>query len=382
MSVATGRHRRTRRAALHTCAKGGLLGCVIGRPLLSLHGALGLLLLLLASTSGASAATLAVRGDQFLLDGQSLKLWGVRTASASQTEESTRHLIAQLDDYARHGINAVAVFYQGSSGGYSNPFSADGGEIDPGHRARMAEIIAACDRHGMVVIVGIFYQRSEFLRTPAAWENAVRTVTRTLKPHRNIIVNIANEQNSSLYKDSNGVFDIGDPARMAALCDIVHAEDPQRLVGGGGYDHAKNIALGRSRSVDVLLFDTNGPEDSGALFDRFIAAGVTGKPVVNVEQFGAYSGKAEFPRVPGVFTDANKRLFLREVDAARARRGLSTFFFDTRWVQGGGSGYANRYDLGGDGTAENPGFRWYAEAVRDAANALRKQDAGRRVIVD
>ncbi len=313
------------------------------------------------------AAEVTRDGARLIVDGKPVKLWGVRTASASQNPEATAHLLAQLDDYQRHGLNAVTVFYQGSSGGYSNPFSGDGTVLDPAHHARMVEIISACDRRNLVVIVGLFYQRSEFFRTPAAWEAAVRTATRLLRPHRNVILNLANEQNSSLYRDSNPIFDLGDPARLIALCDLVHAEDPKRLVGAGGYDHAKNITLGQSRSVDVLLFDTNGPEDSAALYDRFVAAGVKAKPIVNVEQFGAYSAKPDFPPRAGVFTAANKALFLREIEAARTRPGLHTFFFDVRWLQGTGHGQIeNRYDLGGDGTEASPGWRWYAEAVRDA----------------
>lgn len=316
------------------------------------------------------AATITVAGNGFLLDGKPMKLWGVRTASASQSAAATAHLLAQLDDYRRHGLNAVTVFYQGSSGGYSNPFSADGSAIDPAHHARMVEIVEGCAARGMVVIVGLFYQRSEFFRTAAAWENAVRTATRALRPHRNVILNLANEQNSALYQDSNPIFDLGNPAVLIRLCDVVHAEDPQRLVGAGGYDHVKNIALGLSSSVDVLLFDTNGPEDSRALHDRFVAAGVKDKPLVNVEQFGAYSAKPDFPRVAGVFTSDNRALFLREVEAARALPGLHTFFFDARWLQGAGHGRSvNRYDLGGDGTEASPGWRWYAEAVRAATRA-------------
>jgi hypothetical protein len=312
------------------------------------------------------AATLTTAGDRFLLDGQPFKMWGVRTASASQNAAATAHLLAQLDDYLRHGLNTVTVFYQGSSGGYSNPFSVDGTEIDPAHHARMVEIIAACDRRGMAVVVGIFYQRSDFPKTGAAFEAVVRTATRALHPYRNVVINLANEQNSSLYKDSNRIFDLGDPAVLVRLCDLVHLEDPRRLVGAGGYDHGKNIVLGRSRSVDVLLFDTNGPEDSGALFDRFVAAGMKDKPIVNVEQFGAYSAKADFPKTSGEFTAANKALFLREIEAASTRPALHTFFFDVRWLQGAGYGSVNRYDFGGDGSEASPGWRWYAEAVRAA----------------
>lgn len=325
------------------------------------------LLLMLTRLSG-HAAEITRDGGRLLLDGKPVKLWGVRIASASQSAENTAHLLAQLDEYQRHGLNAVTVFYQGSSGGYSNPFSADGTQLDSAHHARMVEIMEACDRRGMVVIVGIFYQRSDFFRTAVGWENAVRSAARMLKPYRNVIINIANEQNSGLYKDSNGIFDIGSPAALTRLCDIVHTEDKRRLVGAGGYDHVKNIALGLSPSVDLLLFDTNGPEDSAALYDRFVAAGVKDKPIVNVEQFGAYSAKKpDFPALAGVFTEANKALFLREIAAAQSRPFFHTFFFDARWLQGTGHGHStNRYDLGGEGTEASPGWRWYAEAVRAA----------------
>ncbi len=324
--------------------------------------ALGLAFLTLTALP---AGEVARDGGHVTLDGKPVKLWGVRTASASQSAENTAHLLAQLGDYQSHGLNAVTVFYQGSSGGFSNPFSADGAQIDQAHHARMVEIIEACDRRGMVVIVGIFYQRSDFFRTAAGWENATRAVTRALRPYRNVIINLANEQNSSLYKDSNSTFDIGAPSALIRLCDIVHEEDRYRLVGAGGYDYEKNIALGVSPSVDLLLFDTNGPEDSAALYDRFVAAGVKEKPIINVEQFGAYSAKPDFPKVAGVFTKENKALFLREIAAVHSRPYFHTFFFDARWLQGTGHGHkTNRYDLGGDGTEASPGWRWYAEAIK------------------
>lgn len=316
--------------------------------------------LALLGASPAAAGTLSLEGDRFLLDGKKFDMWGIRVASASQSDALASHLLAQLDDYKKYGINTVTVFYQGSSGGYSNPFSSDGTAIDAKHQARMIDIIKACDQRNMVMVVGIFYQRSEFFKERAAWENAVRTVARTLRPYRNVIINIANEQNSGLYRDSNGIFDIGDPESLIELCELVRAEDPQRLVGAGGYNHAKNKAIGASAKVDVLLFDTNGPEDSGALYEEFVAAGVVRKPIVNVEQFGAYSTKDAFPKTPGVYTEENKALFRREVDAARAKPGLYTFFFDARWLQG----KQNRYDLAGNGTEDDPGIRWYAEYVQ------------------
>ncbi|HEY1107012.1 MAG TPA: hypothetical protein VGE76_00220, partial [Opitutaceae bacterium] len=80
--------------------------------------ALRLLALLLMLTGLAGhAAEITRDGGRLLLDGKPIKLWGVRTASASQTDDNTAHLLAQLEEYQRHGLNSVTVFYQGSSGG-------------------------------------------------------------------------------------------------------------------------------------------------------------------------------------------------------------------------------------------------------------------------
>lgn len=222
----------------------------------------------------------------------------------------------------------------------------------------MEQIIRATAERGMVVIVGLFYQNAPFgLRDAEAVRNAVRTVTRKLKPYRNLILNIANEQNSGNWNDTRAIYDFTDPARIIELCEVARETDPERLVGGGGYDHEKNIMIGRSPAVDVLLFDTSGPKpDSGELYDRFVAVGVTGKPIVNVETFGGWT--KPYPR--GVFPGELRQAYLNEVVAAAARPGLSVFFHNNPWLQG----KPMRYDLGGRGTDEDPGIRWYFEAVR------------------
>lgn len=316
-------------------------------------------------------------GDRFLLDGRPFKPWGVRVASASQLEKETgrdlsKLLIENLPEYKHHGINAVTVFYQGSSGTYDDPFSPDGTKIEPAHQARMESIIRACADLDMVVVVGIFYQRTMAdghklkLTGPAASREAVRTVATALKPYRNVIINIANEQNSGYYSKCSFIkeFDLREPALLGELCRLVKSVDPDRLVGAGGYDHDKNEIIGRSPDVDVLLFDTLGKQDSGELYDRFVKAGVTGKPIVNVELYGAWT--AGFPdalKPPGNFVAA-KEVFLRDIQAAAERPGLSVFLHSNAWFQGVGDGATNRYDLGGRGTAEDPGVRWYFEAVR------------------
>ncbi len=310
--------------------------------------------------------TLSVRGDRFFLDGRPFVMSGIRAASGALDVAHCDHLIAQLDDYKAHGVNAVAVYLMGCRGGNVDPFSPDGREVDPGHQARLERIIRECASREMVVVVGIFYQHAPFgLRDAEAVREAVRTVASALKAYRNIIINVANEQNSGGWADTAAVYDFRDPARIIALCRLVHEVDPDRIVGGGGYDHARNPPIGRSPEVDVLLFDTSGPDpDSGRLFDRFRAEGVAGKPIVNVEIFGGWTNRL----ARGVFPEDVRSVYRREVEAADTRPGLSIFFHDTQWCQR----EPMRYDLGGAGTADDPGIRWYFELV---AGSARHRDA-------
>jgi hypothetical protein len=307
----------------------------------------------------ASRPVLSVQGDRFQLDGKTIDLWGIRVAGATRDQKQTDHLIAHLDEYKAHGVNAITVFYQGCRNAAHDPFSTDGTSIDPAHQKRMEQILDACATRNMVVIVGIFYQAAPFgLKDAAAVRMAVRTVAGKLRPWRNVIINIANEQNSAGWKSKAAIYDFTDPENILALCRLVREVDGVRLVGGGGYDHAKSEVIGRSKDCDVLLFDTAGPEDSAKLYQRFIKAGVENKPIVNVETFGGWTKK--FPH--GVFPEEARKEYLREVDAAAAIPGLSLFFHNNPWCQNA-DGPA-RYDLGGDGTTKNPGIRWYFEHVK------------------
>jgi len=316
-------------------------------------------------------SSLSVRDNLFYLDYRPFGMWGLRTASASQNDELTNYLIDQLDDYKNVGLNTISVYIQGSSGGYSDPFSDDGKNLDPFHAERLTRIIEECNKRSMVVIVGIFYQRVfsdenagiRNLQNAQAIFNAVQTVTELLKPYRNVIINIANEQNSGRYKNFLS-FDMTDPENVIALCKYVKEMDHNRIVGAGGYDDLSNIDIGKSEFVDVLLFDTwsadiDSGHTSGWHYDFFREQGVPDKPFVNVEIFGGWT-KIAMP--PGVYPDSIKDIHLAEIDEAVKRPGLSVHFHSNPWCQGpSGGDYPIHYELGGKGTADDPGIRWWFE---------------------
>lgn len=329
--------------------------------------------LCLAQTGGVKGSgVLTVQGGEFLFDNKPFDMWGIRVASASQTDELTDHLIAQLDDYLAHGVNTVDVFLQGSSGGYSDAFLDEGKKIDRHHLRRIKRIIEACRSRNMVVIVGIFYQRTmanstiRNISTADGVRNAVRTVATALRKYRNIILNIANEQNSGYYRNCR-FFDFNNPENIIELCRLSKSAAPEMLVGAGGYHDEKNIVIGRSPDVDVLLFDTfsedvDKNQHSLWHYDLFRANGVTGKPIVNVEMFGAWTARF---MPPGVYDETGKQKHFVDVDEAARTPGLYVHFHSNPWCQGPSIDMPARFDLGGSGSATEPGIRWWFEYVRD-----------------
>jgi hypothetical protein len=308
---------------------------------------------------------LSISGMDILNNGVPTKIWGVRVGSASQTQSLTDKLISNLDSYKSYGVNTMAVYYMGTSGAYSDPFSSDGKTIDAGHQSRMQQIIEACAARNMFVIVGIFYQRSDsvHLKDWNAAVQAVATVTDLLKKkgYTNVIINIANEQNSGTY-GSLPWAGVNDPNKIFQMIQAAKLVDPTRIIGAGGYDHSKNVIIGKNSVVDVLLFDTNGPEVSKDLFYQFKNGGVN-KPMINVETFGGWT-KEFLP--PGVFPQYVKDTYIREVDGAIQTKGLSVCLHNNPWYQGPSVGsYPIRFDLGGMGTSSDPGLKWYFTYVRD-----------------
>lgn len=314
--------------------------------------------------------SLSIQGNQFFMDNEPLPMWGVRLASGSQNEENTQQLISVLDDYKAHGVNAISVYVQGSSGGYSDPFLKNGKQLDAGHWDRLKRIITACQERKIVVIVGIFYQRTmateelRQLNTKQHIYRATKTLSRQLKPFGNVIINIANEQNSAYYKRFEA-FDFNDPQNIIGLCKAVKKADPNRIVGGGGYNDSLNIIIGTSDAVDVLLFDTfskdiDRQQHSGWHYDHFREMGVPDKPFINVEIFGGWT-KQFVP--PGVFTEQGKALHLQEIDEAAKRPGLHVHLHSNVWMQGPSGGFPTRYHLGGNGSKDSPGIRWWFEHI-------------------
>jgi len=118
-------------------------------------------------------------------------------------ERNTAEFIAALPAYRAHGLLAVCLNIQGGSPqGYSwhQPWKIGGftseGKLKPAWAARLAKVIEACDRHGMVVILGLFYgKQSGTLKDEAAVKAAVVNTVDWLVDRQttNVLLEIGNE---------------------------------------------------------------------------------------------------------------------------------------------------------------------------------------------
>ncbi len=116
---------------------------------------------------------------------------------------NTREFIAALPSYRAHGLLAVCLNVSGGSPqGYSwhQPWQICGftpeGALKPDWAARLESVIAACDRLGMVVILGLFYgKQSGTFRDEAAVKAAVTSTVNWLVERNaaNVLLEIGNE---------------------------------------------------------------------------------------------------------------------------------------------------------------------------------------------
>lgn len=104
----------------------------------------------------ASGPRLVVEGDQLLLDGEAVKVLGLRCSNALMSDATADALIESLDRYQSYGINLVSVFVMGSRFGDVKGYQPDG-RMDPEYRKRLERILKATQKKRMITIVGCLY---------------------------------------------------------------------------------------------------------------------------------------------------------------------------------------------------------------------------------
>ena len=144
-------------------------------------------------------------------------------------------------DYAAHGVNAFTLCLQGGMPGYegavNSAFEPDG-SLRPAYLARVERVIRACDQHGVVVILGLYYQRqSTILRDEAAVRAGVVNAARWVRERGFRTCCSKSPTNIRTTGFVHAI--IRDPKGQASLIRLAKETAPGLLVSASGYGDGK-----------------------------------------------------------------------------------------------------------------------------------------------
>lgn len=172
---------------------------------------------------------------------------------------NTERLIAKIPDYAAHGVRAFTLCLQGGMPGYegavNSAFEPDG-SLRGDYLRRVRRVIEACDRHGVVVILGCYYQRQDqILRDEAAVRAGVVNVAQWIKGcgFTNVALEIANEYPHTGFDRKL----LRSPPGQAELLRLAKATAPELLVSTSGIGDGK-LDEAVIAASDYLLIHFNG----------------------------------------------------------------------------------------------------------------------------
>jgi hypothetical protein len=127
-------------------------------------------------------------------------------------EANTNRFLSRLPDYAALGVGAFTICFQGGRPRYEGALNSalnPDGSVRDSYLVRVRRVIEACDRHGLVVIFGCFYQtQDQVLNDADALRAAVKNAAGWIRKcgFRNVVLEIANEfgHNSNRWESNTG----------------------------------------------------------------------------------------------------------------------------------------------------------------------------------
>ena len=235
------------------------------------------LLFCLYVVSAASGGTaVSIEGAQWHINGQITYpgtaagglLMNVRMVNSTfedrkrpdfDSDENAGHFISKIREYNSYGVRAFTVNLQGGFPGYegavNSAFRPDG-TLRKKNLGRIKRVIEECYKCGMVVILGLFYQRQDqILQDERAVKNAVVNAVSWIKDSgfTNVVIEIANEYD-------HGGFDhdiIKTPEGEVGLIRLVKKTVPELLVSTSGLGHGRMNDL-IAKEADFILIHFNG----------------------------------------------------------------------------------------------------------------------------
>ncbi len=304
-----------------------------------------LLILFISQNVFSTDYIFTVNNGRTYLNNKEILITGLRCSNALISEETTNDLIAHLDEYKSYGVNTVSVFIMGSRYGNFKGYLEDA-SLNPIYANRLAKIIKAADSKGMIVLVGCLYWGG----STAKWESWTQ-----------------NEANKAIAKT---VHWLSENNFRNVFIDVDNEGMAKR---GAGFDNAELVRA--AKAIDPTFFVATNNKDfppKEADLAIHFSKQVKGKPYIDSEAtpsnapggyWGKYSKKPPLENYIniGVYSEEMKN---NQIELTRQHFDLGFgYMLASTWLQCVAPNGPNA-NPGGDGSLENPGVRWWLEALK------------------
>ena len=195
-------------------------------------------------------------------------------------ETNTEAFIQRIPEYVSRGVRGITICLQGGFPGYegavNSAFNQDG-SLRHSYLNRAQRVIEACDRHGVVIILGCYYQRQDqILKDEEAVRAGAVKIVQWIKSrgYTNVVLEIANEFPHSgfdhrILRTAEG---------EAELIRLAKKTAPNLLVSTSGIGDGR-LPEAVAKASDFLLIHFNGVSLAD-IPERIKELKKYGKPVV------------------------------------------------------------------------------------------------------
>lgn len=294
----------------------------------------------------------SVKDGKTFLNEKEILLKGLRLSNGLISEKAVDELIANLDTFAFYGINSFSVYLQGSRFGDLKGYREDC-SIDSVYGNRLSRIIEAADQKGFVVLVGCLYYGT----SKAPWDIwtqkeanlAIANTVAWLKEHNyhNVFIDVDNEGMARKAKnfDNREMVIAGKAVDSSYVIATNYTGDPPPEA-----DMAVHFS---NRAVGIPYAETEGSP-----------------PGIQGGYWGAYSKQGKkWNNGQDLSQYINIGVYTEEIRAAQIKATFDHFdrsegyFLASTWLQCVPPEGPN-HRPGGYGSANEPGIRWWLEAVK------------------
>lgn len=190
------------------------------------------LIIFAALPSSAAVFGISKDGSYFTINSKPVFMYGISYYGA-MTISSPAFITADLDDMKKDGINWIRVWAYWDPGDLNVSVTDRDGNIRQPYMNRLRRLINECNKRGMIVDVTFGRGNEPFPGNQQQHLACVKTITKTLKPYRNVYFDMANERD---VRDARYInYD-----EMGELISAVKAIDPKRLCTASGVPSSAN----------------------------------------------------------------------------------------------------------------------------------------------